>query len=213
MSTLLIRNQTCHLLAEAAVFWEEQKTLILADMHLGKEAVFQKAGIPIHQGILEDDLMRLARCIKRVQAKRCIIVGDLIHAKSGLTENVTRRVSQWLHQVGVEVHLVAGNHDRVLLQALPSSWPITMHTDGFAEGPFYFSHHPRHHPKGFVFAGHIHPKCEIGNQHDSLVLRCFQIFSDLAILPAFGFFIGGTLVRKSEACKIYVIADEQVIEV
>lgn len=213
MSILSIRDQTCHLLAEAAVYWEDQKTLILADMHLGKETVFQKAGIPIPQGMLEDDLMRLTHCIQRVGAKKCIIVGDLIHAKSGLSENVTHIFSQWLHEAGLEVHLVVGNHDRALLQALPTSWSITMHKEGFYNAPFYFSHHPMHHSKRFVFAGHIHPKCEISNQHDSLVLRCFQIFSDLAILPAFGFFTGGTFVRKSAECSLYVIADTQIIKI
>lgn len=72
---------------------------------------------------------------------------------------------------------------------------------------------PRAHEKWFVFAGHIHPKVEISNKYDSLVLRCFQIFKDLSIFPAFGFFVGGIIVKKTKECKIYAIAENHIIEV
>ena len=72
---LFIREQTCHLLSEKAVYWEEQKTLILADLHIGKGTVFRKAGIPIPQGIMDDDLTNLTRLIHRFKAKKCMIVG------------------------------------------------------------------------------------------------------------------------------------------
>ncbi len=210
---LRIRTQTCHLLAEKAVYWEEKNTVILADIHIGKGTVFRKAGIPIPQGIMDDDLMNITRLINHLNAEKCIIVGDLIHAESGMSDDVKRKFSEWLHKTPCEVHLILGNHDRALKKNLPNEWPIQLHMDGLLVEPFYFSHFPIRHEKWFVWSGHLHPKVEISNGHDRLVLRCFQIFEDLAILPAFGFFVGGAYVRKTKHCKIYAIADNSVVEI
>lgn len=210
---LTIRNQTCHLLPEKAVFWEEKKALIVADIHIGKDTVFRKAGIPIPQGIMDDDLMNIVNLIDRWQVKKCIIVGDLIHAQKGLSEDVRKTFSEWLHKLPCEVHLIIGNHDTALLKHLPSEWSLNIHKDGLIWEPFYFSHYPKHHEQWFVWSGHVHPKVEIKNAYDRLVLRCFQIFPDIALMPAFGFFVGGALIKKSEDCKIYAIADHAVIEI
>ena len=210
---LTIRDQTCHLLPEKVVFWEEKKTVILADIHIGKGTVFRKAGIPIPEGIMEDDLKSIAKVIHELRAEKCIIVGDLIHALSGISENIKKNFGEWLVNIPCEVHLVLGNHDYKLLKHLPPEWPLQLHKKGLLVEPFYFSHFPMHHEKWFVWSGHLHPKVEISNSYDRLVLRCFQIFKDLAILPAFGFFVGGTMVRKSQECKIYVIAEDSVIEI
>ncbi|MBA3602341.1 MAG: ligase-associated DNA damage response endonuclease PdeM [Parachlamydiaceae bacterium] len=210
---LTIRNQTCHLLSKKAVYWEEKKTVIIADIHIGKGTVFRKAGIPIPQGIMDDDLLSITSLLNDLKAEKCIIVGDLIHAQSGISDDVKKKFSEWLHSTACEVHLIFGNHDYALIKNLPPEWPLHTHKEGLLIEPFYFSHFPMHHEQWFVWSGHLHPKVEISNSYDRLVLRCFQIFKDLAIIPAFGFFVGGTLVRKSVECKIYVIADDSVIEI
>lgn len=210
---LTIRAQTCHLLAARAVYWEEMSTVILADIHIGKETTFQKAGIPIPSGIMNDDLMNMTKVINDLSAKRCIIVGDLIHAENGITEDVKNKFSNWLHATNCEIHLVVGNHDRSLVKNLPPEWDLQIHKEGVLMEPFYFSHYPTINEKWFVWSGHVHPMVEIRDQYDRIVLRCFQFFSNQAILPAFGFFVGGSFVKKSSNCKIYAIADDQIIEV
>lgn len=200
-------------MAEKAVYWEEQRILILSDIHIGKGTVFRKAGIPIPQGIMDDDLMIISGLIQRLNPEKCIIVGDLIHALSGISENVKNSLGDWLSKINCEIHLVLGNHDYSLLKHLPSDWSLQIHKEGLLIEPFYFSHFPVRHKQWFVWSGHLHPKVEIRNAYDRLVLRCFQVFDDMAIIPAFGFFVGGTMVRKSKDCKIYVIADDSVMEI
>ncbi|MBA3817100.1 MAG: ligase-associated DNA damage response endonuclease PdeM [Parachlamydiaceae bacterium] len=210
---LTINNQTCHLLAKKAVYWEEKKTVILADVHIGKDTVFRKAGIPIPEGILDDDLINIAELLNSVNAEKCIIVGDLIHAESGISENVKKKFSDWLNTTQCEMHLVLGNHDHALIKKLPPEWPLFTHKNGLLIEPFYFSHFPMEHEKWFVWSGHLHPKVAISNNYDRIVLRCFQVFKNLAIIPAFGFFVGGSMVKKSKDCKIYAIADDSVVEI
>lgn len=210
---LTIRNQTCYLLPQKAVYWEEKKTIILADVHIGKGTVFRKSGIPIPHGIMDDDLANIRQLICYFEAEKCIIVGDLIHAQSGLSSDVKKKFSEWLKGINCEVHLILGNHDGVLLKDLPHEWPLYVHQEGLLIESFYFSHIPKRHPQCFVWSGHLHPKVVISDKYDRLVLRCFQIFADLAIIPAFGFFVGGSIVKKSAECKIYAIVDDEIIEI
>lgn len=209
---VVIKNQTCHLLAAHAVFWEERKTLIIADIHIGKAAVFRKHGIPIPEGNMADDLYNIARLIKELQVEVCIIVGDLIHAKSGLTTEIRSVFANWLQEIKCEVHLVMGNHDRGLAKALPNDWRLYLHQEFLLMEPFYFSHYPMKHPNWFVWSGHIHPKIEVKNGHDKLILRCFQIFPNLGILPAFSSFVGGSFVKKDPKCQIYAIAGSTLLQ-
>ena len=47
------------LLPDRAVYWASRKTLIVADVHLGKGNTFRKAGLPVPAGSSEKDLRRL----------------------------------------------------------------------------------------------------------------------------------------------------------
>lgn len=211
MTKLIIRDQIIKLLPERGVLWEEEKTLIIADIHLGKVALFQKEGIAIPEGSMEEDLLAIGSMIKQTQAKKCIIVGDLIHAKKGLSSEVVRQFSEWQKKTDCEIHLVVGNHDYSLLKKIPEEWSLHLHKESWAWGPFLFSHFPLQHPELFVWAGHIHPKVEIKSRGDRLILRCFQIYKNLGVLPALGSFVGGAFVKKSDDCEIYVIADDEVL--
>jgi len=212
MTKLRILEQTVHLLPEKAAFWEEKKALILADIHLGKATVFRKHGIPIPEGNMREDLKQLERLIRKVGAKLCIVVGDLIHAKIGLTNEIKDSFRDWLSALCCEVHLIIGNHDKSLVKGLPKEWPIHLHQNGLTLVPFYFSHFPTTHENLFVWAGHLHPKIKLKSAHDCLVLPCFQIFSHLGILPAFSSFVGGTYVEKTPSCKIFIVTDSSVIQ-
>jgi DNA ligase-associated metallophosphoesterase len=210
---LIVQGQTCHLMPQRAIFWEEKQTLILSDIHIGKSTVFRKFGIPIPEGSTEDDLVNLMFLLNEFKPKKCVIIGDLIHAKSGLSADVRKMFSEFLRSACCETHLVMGNHDRALAKNLPEEWPLYLHKEGLFIEPFYFSHLPVINEKGFVWAGHLHPKIELKSFHDRLVLRCFQIFPNLGILPAFGEFVGGSFVKKSQDCQIYAIVNSKVIKI
>ena len=121
--------------------------------------------------------------------------------------------SHFLQEIKIDVDLVLGNHDRGLLSRLPKEWKLNIHLQGYLIPPFYFSHYPLPQQKWFVWAGHLHPKVEIKNRHDRLVLRCFQLLPNMGILPAFGTFVGGTFVKKKEDSQIFAIAGSNVIKI
>lgn len=208
-----IAGQNIVLLPDRGAFWEEEKLLIVSDLHLGKVAAFQKAGIGVPEGAMEDDLRNLKQLIQELRAKRCVIVGDLIHARAGLSEGVIDFFAKWLDEIDCKVDLVFGNHDKALVKHLPESWNLKLHRTELKLGPFCFCHIPALKEGYFVWSGHIHPEIVLKSGTDRLRLRCFQIFEGQAVLPAFSTFVGGSYVKKHKGSQVFVIAGNQVIEV
>ena len=210
---ICLENQYFQLLSERALLWQEKNILILADIHLGKVATFQKSGIPVPEGTMDADLKRLTELIDRYQIKECIVVGDLIHGKLGLTSLVRQKIADWLNTIPCIIHLVAGNHDGALLKDLPQRWNIKIHPQHLLMEPFCFQHLPEPHHSYFVFAGHIHPQYVIKAGFDRIRLPCFWIQNKRLVLPAFGEFTGGITIKKEKDSTIYVIAEHMIFKV
>lgn len=208
-----LRNQHIQLLPERAALWKEQNTLIVADLHLGKATAFRKAGIPIPEGAMEKDLQALKNLVETTEAKRCIVVGDLIHSASGISETVRSQFRDWLESIDCEIDLVVGNHDRSLIKNLPQEWNLSMHVQKLLIPPFCFCHIPTLQEGYFVWSGHIHPEIVLKSGVDRIRLRCFQVFEEQAVLPAFSSFVGGCYVQKNEINRIFAIAEDQIIEI
>jgi uncharacterized protein len=69
-------------------------------------------------------------------------------------------------------------------------------------------------PSHYVLAGHLHPALELmGRGRQRLKLPCFWFGAACGVLPAFGLFIGGALIRPAPHDKVYAVTDEQVIAI
>ncbi|MEL7488548.1 MAG: DEAD/DEAH box helicase, partial [Pseudomonadota bacterium] len=53
------------------------------------------AGAIVPTGPMQADLDRLSRAIERTNPERVVVVGDLIHGRLGLKDNVIERVAAW----------------------------------------------------------------------------------------------------------------------
>lgn len=104
-----IHDNTFWLLAQRAVYWEQQKTIILADLHLGKTGHFRKEGIAVPQAVFKEDLHRLFDIIQQYKPERLIIAGDMFHSKMNKEVDLFTRWRRDISQL--PIHLVKGNHD------------------------------------------------------------------------------------------------------
>jgi len=105
----IIRNNHFWLSAQRCAFWEEEKTLILSDLHFGKTGHFRKAGIAIPQNVYKEDLQRLVLSIQHFNPSQLIIVGDLFHSHENKELDWFKR---WRGDLSsVTIQLVKGNHD------------------------------------------------------------------------------------------------------
>jgi DNA ligase-associated metallophosphoesterase len=150
------------LLPGRAALLPASRTLLVADLHLGKAATFRRFGLPVPEGSAQRDLARLEQLVIRHGVRRLLILGDLFHAKGGLTEQVKAEFAAARGRIqGTEVVLVLGNHDRPLGK-LSSDLGIDATVPSLDEPPLHFVHEPATgivaaDRAAFTIAGHLHP--------------------------------------------------------
>lgn len=209
---IVVAGETVEPLPERALWWPAAATVLVADVHLGKAETFRVHGVPVPGDLLGDDLARLDGVLARTQARRLVVLGDLIHGKHGVTPDVSRRVSAWRHTRPVSFTLVRGNHDRHLPD-LPEGWGVEAVDGPLRDGPFAFVHHPAPVEGAYAWAGHVHPAAWVGGRADGMRLPCFHVGVRVGILPAFGSFTGGARVPRAPGDRVFAIAGERVIGV
>jgi DNA ligase-associated metallophosphoesterase len=207
-NAVLFGGESFALLPERAVYWERERALLVADVHLGKAQTFQRAGIPVPQAVHDADLDRLSHLLHRTGARRLIVLGDLFHSSTGFTEELLTRFRRWLDRHELPVTLVGGNHDVPLLPQL-SQLPIEIVDDAFSLGNITFSHAGM--GTGPRWSGHAHPVLMLRRGGESLRLPCFWFREEVAVLPAFGAFTGGKAIRPAKRDRVFVVADDRVL--
>ena len=209
-----VQGEAFHLLPERALLWEHTETLLVADPHFGKAAAFRAAGLPLPGGTTSEALARLDRALAQTAARRLLILGDLLHARSGRAAKTLDTIAAWRRRhEDLEIVLVRGNHDRGAGDP-PSEWRFDCRDEPVLEPPFAFRHHPQEEESGYVLAGHLHPAFSlIGPGRHRERLPCFLFGERLGLLPAFGEFTGGASVRVREGERVFVVAGEEVVEV
>ena len=60
-----IAAESAELLPDRALLLPGKGVLVVSDVHLGKEAAFRAAGLPVPEGAARDDLDRIARLMER----------------------------------------------------------------------------------------------------------------------------------------------------
>ncbi len=200
---------TC--LPEHALFWPRERTLFVADVHLGKAASFRAAGVPVPSGHSCFDLDRLSHLLIAHNAARFVILGDLVHTESSYSEALDRNFRTFRSRHGgMEMVLVRGNHDRHAGEA-PVEWGLDAVAEPYALGPFRCCHEPNGaHGDGFELAGHLHPALRVQTAREGITLPCFWQHAHGLVLPAFGSLTGKFTVRLQRGESAVVVAGQQL---
>lgn len=202
---------------DRVIFWEQEKILILSDLHLGKSGHFRKSGIAIPPAVMKEDMQRLFAAIQFFKPELVVIVGDLFHS----VENKEHEFFlKWRNDLNhVPMLLVKGNHD-----IIPSAWyttaNITVAEKYWRRNNFLFVHHiedivtDEMNEADYFFSGHIHPAVSIkGLGKQSLRFPCFYFTKQYAVLPAFGKFTGTYLVEPSKGEQAFAVVNNSVLPV
>jgi DNA ligase-associated metallophosphoesterase len=209
-----LAGESVVLLAERALLWEGAGTLLAADVHLGKAAAFRAAAIPMPGGTTTAALARLTSALARTGARRLLLLGDFFHARSGRAARTLAAIAEWrTRHADLEILLVRGNHDRGAGDP-PAEWRFDCRDEPWVEPPFAFRHHPAEEPSGYVLAGHLHPAVSLvgpGRQRERL--PCFLFGERVGILPAFGDFTGGAIVRPRPGDRVFAVAGDEVVPI
>lgn len=203
------------LLPERAAFWPARKTLFVADFHLGKAASFRRAGIPLPSGTTTENVDRLGRAIDKTGATQVVFLGDFLHSVQGRAASTFGRFSAWRDdRKSLDLTIVRGNHDKKAGDP-PEAWGARCIEAGERLGPFVLNHEPgAARGGGYALSGHIHPAVRLSAAGEKpLRLPCFWFGARYGVLPAFGAFTGSADVLPRRGDQVFVIADEEVLQV
>ena len=205
------------LLPDRALWWPEQQALFVADLHLGKESTFRQNGLAVPKGSTQKCLKRLSSLIQRVSAKKLIILGDLFHARSSLATDVMEHFSVFRQShPSIEFSLVEGNHD-IHTGRLPDSWNMAVATPPVTIASVMLTHYPQPPAPtmSLCLSGHLHPALRLGGEFAAEGrMPCFVLTNQAClVLPAFGEFVGSSLVDYGSAERIWLTAADKTIEI
>lgn len=218
------RTVSWQLLPEKAVWCAATSTLMIADLHLGKAGHFRRNGIAIPADANLENLARLTRLMSRFRPDRLLLLGDLFHSE--INEEWAVFVD-WLEEERqihptLLPHLIVGNHDILPRTALERAG-IRVSTTLRESNGILFTHAPEDadtmRQPAYVLhvCGHWHPGVTLrGGGRQSLRLPCFYLaqregFQQL-VLPAFGAFTGLHTVRPGKNDRVFIVADNEIVE-
>src|SRR5258705_13040672 len=187
-SKVMVADVTFMADLSGALFWQEQRLLVVSDLHLEKGSSFAARGVLLPPYDTVATLGRLAAVIARHDPRMVLALGDSFHDRpaherlsdsdrDALSALQVRRVWIW----------ISGNHD----PALPSDLGGVVASE-VAIGPIAF----RHEPTGAAgeIAGHLHPKARVSTRGRSMERRCFACDGERALIPALVRHTGGLLL-------------------
>ena len=207
-----LAGESLTLLAERALWWPAQSTLLIADAHFGKGLTFRARGVAVPSGTSDDTMDRLAALLDRTGAARVVFLGDLLHSARAQASATLAAVQRWRDQhAQLELVLVRGNHDRHAGDP-PADWGVQAVEEPLHLGSLALMHHPRPVSGAYVLAGHLHPCAVLGGRaHDRLRLPCFHFGPAVGVLPAFGEFTGMHALPRAPGDRVFVVQGDAVL--
>jgi uncharacterized protein len=217
---LKLHQASFWLSAERCIYWEEEKTLIVSDLHFGKTGHFRKSGIPVPQKVFKEDLQRLVAQLQYFKPRELLVVGDLFHSVENKELDLFRK---WRDDLaGLEIKLVKGNHD-ILKEPWYAAAGIAVYKEGLNVNGFCFTHDNLNCFPGeeaaagrskYTISGHIHPGVRVtGVGRQSLCFPCFYFGKEFAVLPAFSRFTGTALMNLSAGDRVFALVNQKIVEV
>ena len=208
-------NQDLLLLPQKAIYWQQEKALIAADVHLGKVGHFRKAGIAVPRDMEQNDLSVLSDLVDEHRPEKIIFLGDLFHSDMNADWDW---FVLWRRQFPkLQIILIKGNHD-IIDDSHYNELNIVIH-DQLLIGPFLMLHHPLSEvdllsAKGYSFCGHIHPGVSLtGRARQHITLPCFAFGKKQVILPSFGKFTGRVAIRSNKTDRIFAVLKDKVLPI
>lgn len=201
-----------------ALWWAERGTLLVADLHLDKGAALNREGLPVPSYDTAETLGRLAALVRQYTPRQVVCLGDSVHRRDSwarLPNPVLDQVRRAMAGVADWVW-ITGNHDpagdtRVPGRFVPSLWL----------GDVQLTHEPPQAKGGLpTICGHLHPKLRLQLAGRRITGRCFVVWPDLLLVPAFGAYTGGLSVAdpaiaglREGAPRLLLTHRERVIRV
>jgi hypothetical protein len=203
-------------LPEGALWWADERLLVVADLHFEKGSSFARRGQLVPPYDTAETLSCLTRLIERHDPKVVVALGDSFHDEDGAGRMAPRDVDALVAlQRGRTWIWIAGNHDPAPPQGLAGD-----HLDSLAVGRLIFRHEPSAGEATGEIAGHLHPAARVAGRGRTVRRRCFVGDGERLVLPAFGAYAGGLNILDeafaglfARPLRAYVLGKDRVYAV
>jgi len=175
------------LLPQGALYWPEESTLIVADLHLEKATALASRQVFLPPYDSAATLSALAKLCGEIEPKRVIALGDSFHdgeAPGRLAQQDAAAIAAL--QRGRDWIWIAGNHDPAPPEGLGGDAARELAIDGLT-----FRHEPVAGAGAGEIAGHLHPVGRVRVKGRTMRRRCFATDGTRLVVPAFGALTGG----------------------
>lgn len=203
-------GETFELSPYRGLFRVRTKTLIISDVHLGKDSYFRKNGITIPD-ISSGDLNRMEFLLNQYQPETIIFLGDLFHSRK--RENRDGLIELLKNYSDMRLVYISGNHDQ--LDPEMGELENLEFIDEFEQEGILFLHDDEGKERSlFVIQGHIHPMATVkigpkqSRRYPSLIIQTRRM-----IMPAFGKFTGGYKMPAGSFDRLFILTPEASMEV
>ncbi len=190
------------------LYFPEEKTLVLADLHIGWEESLNQQGIFVPRSQFKEIVKDLDKVFEQIGAekeklKEIVVVGDLKHEFKDISEQEWREVKEILEifkTKAEKVVLVKGNHDSVL--GLIAERKELKVMDFYIKDDVCFLHGNKLFPEcmdkkiKMLVLGHRHPAVVLSDKYKKEKYKCFLVGKwkgkKVIVLPSFFPFIEGS---------------------
>ena len=185
-------------LAQGGLWWENERVLVVSDLHLEKGSAFAERGQMLPPYDTAATLNIVEQLCRQFAPDIVISLGDSFHDRSAelrLSDVDTSRIQALTS--AYDWVWVEGNHDPD-----PPEYLGGRASKALEIGSLVFRHEPTG-ARGEV-AGHLHPVARIGSKSGRTVRRrCFVTDGSQLIMPAIGAFTGGLNVLDEAFAPVF----------
>ena len=195
-----------------ALFHDKERWLAVADLHFGYELSHRAAGNLFPLWGMQSIEARLCALLRDYRPSYMILVGDLVHDRSGAREffSLIARLKDQSDLI-----LIAGNHDGEIKRRASKFNPFNLGLrDSFATARFEFHHGDceRKQSGRTQIVGHFHPAATL---RDGAGLRLkFPAFvqeGNCWILPAFSPWAAGMDREERERSRTWLCTPQRIL--
>ena len=198
-----------------ALYWPEERALLVADLHLEKGSSLARSGqlLPPYDTVAT--LARLSAVAARHSPRRIFFLGDAFHDPFA-GERIGAEALAAITTLGAGRDLVwiSGNHDPAPPDAVPGA-----RVNEIRQGGLVLRHLPSPRDVAGEIAGHLHPIARVQTRAAVVRRACFISDGTRALLPAFGAYAGGINVREGAIAglftrpQVHVLGERRVLPV
>ena len=190
MKALNFKNHKFKISKEGILFWFEEKTAIVSDLHLEKGSGFGIAGqfLPPHDS--EETLTKLLNTLKKYNITKVILLGDTFHDKNALSRMSQRVLILFETFIKkYEVIFVLGNHE------IDMKLENIKFVNEYVIDGIHFIHQESQN-NTYQISGHYHPVATLRTGSKKITRKCFIQQKYNLILPSFGIYTGGLNIKN-----------------